>query len=89
MELEEIFKTDLKETNTEVGLDFLYTRVASSGINQDILEQIDEKRKVITENFIKCEKCGKTYGTLIKTDTGYAHKNCEIDTYSYVKNVAR
>jgi len=73
-----------KLPNNEAYLDLMYPEA-----NDKTREKIKEKIKKVTENFIKCEVCGKTYGTLRKTETGYAHKDCKKDIQSYFKHGIR
>jgi len=48
-----------------------------------------EKEKVKEENiYIKCSKCGRSIGTLIKIDKDtYVHKNCKEDFMAVERNI--
>jgi len=75
---------DKKLPDNEAYLDFMYP-----GASDEARIKIKEKIKKVTENFLKCEVCGKSYGTLRKTKTGYAHKDCQKDIKNYLRHGIR
>jgi len=49
---------------------------------------MEEKKSKEEKVYIKCNKCGKSTGTLIKIDKDtYIHKNCKEDTLAVEYNI--